>query len=462
MEKEETSSWADVHIVKDEAKAPIRIKDRLSYHIPELLLQKLQAQPQASTYWSYEWYENVEGKNVKVSYASTREVSEELAKRFLNEKVLGFDMEWKADWNKKRRNSRTLKEEISLIQVASAEEIGLFHIALHKGTRPAELLARSLRKIIESSSIIKTGVGIYSVDATRLRKFMGLKPQGILDLNNFHRIVENSSRTKIASLSNHSKVHLGFPLFKGNVRTSDWTKPLTPAQQSYAASDAYVGLVLYHVLDVKRLNMDPTPPHPELDKNSNPRYQAAELVPQLAQPAQAMSTLIVPQPDSPQQATRRRTNSRKIMVQYKETSNIPQMFPLDPSGAIESAPCRTALATPTPTLTQSVSLNNERRRLLANLHSLRYRLHKNTGIPFESIASDKTLQYIADQRPASVGALCRIPGAGKMYMTCQAQKVDLLGCIMTPPTSVSFDSSLSCTNAKSMEATQRQPLARTP
>jgi hypothetical protein len=453
MKEKQPFSCTDVLISEDETKATIKIQDRLSYHIPEFLLQKLRARPKNSTYWSHEWYQNAQGKKVKVSYASTREASEELAKVFLNEKVLGFDMEWKADRNKKRRSSRTLKDEISLIQISSSEEIGLFHIALHEGSRPAQLLAPSLRRIIESSSIIKTGVGIYSADASRLRKFMGLKPQGILDLNFLHRLVDLSSRTRMTSLSDHAKIHLGFPLFKGDVRTSDWTKSLTSAQQNYAASDAYVGLVLYHVLDAKRLNMDPIPPHPELDKNL--RSQVAESVPN---PAQAVSTQTVVGPDPSPQVRMLQNSGERNVARYSKTYHNPPAPPSGPVTALEPDRAIAGLATPAPTLTQSIVLDNKGRRLLANLHSLRYRLQKSTGMLVGSIASDKTLQDIASQRPTTIAALCRIPGAGKLLMTCNDQKANLLDCIITPPTSISFDSSLSCANITAKEPLQLEHL----
>jgi hypothetical protein len=366
MMEDQSLSWTDVLIAEDEAKAPVRIQDRLPYQVPDFLLRKLHAQPKASTYWSYEWYQNSQGRKVKVSYASTREESEQLAQKFLNENVLGFDMEWKVDMNKRKRSQRTLKDEISLIQVSSAEEIGLFHIARHKGSRPAELIARSLRTIIESGTIIKTGVGIYSADAFRLRKFMDLKPQGILDLNHLHRIVDISDGGKKISLSNHAKIHLGFPLFKGDVRCSDWTKPLTTAQQNYAASDAYVGLVLYHVLDVKRLNMVPIPSHPEPDKN--PALRTFEPAP------------IVSAKSPPRQVSRSFASDVQNLVRHQETSDAPAAPPRPPV-VMEPPRFSMSLAIPAPTLTQSLALSNEERRLLANLHSLRFRLEKSTGQP---------------------------------------------------------------------------------
>ncbi|QDS76698.1 hypothetical protein FKW77_000737 [Venturia effusa] len=455
-------SWTDALIAEDEVSAPIRITDRLSHHIPGHKLRELQARPQASIYWSYEWYRNSAGKTVTLSYASTREQSEELAKRFLKEKVLGFDMEWKADFTKKRQNGgrkrkhpRTLKDEISLIQIASTDEIALFHIALHKGTRPVELVARSLREIIESDAIIKTGVGIYSADASRLRRFMKFQPRGMLDLNHLHRLVDISSGKKMIGLSEHARLYLGFPLFKGKVRTSDWTKPLTIDQQNYAASDAYVGLVLYHVLDVRRLNMDPIPPHPELDRNpnSNSKEPAGDAEPQVAKP--------LPRPQVPGQETKARIDSRANLVCATKAVNVSPV--LSPRRSIGSEPVLHVpeLATPAPTLLRASPLEIEERRLLATLHSLRFRLQRSTGVPLESIAGDDTLIQIGKHRPTSVPALCRIPGAGKLYQICKGQQINLLDCISSPPTSISFDSNLSLVKTVSATNLQSQSMFAT-
>ncbi|TID19923.1 3'-5' exonuclease [Venturia nashicola] len=451
-------SWNDALIAEDEVETPIRITDRLAYHIPGHKLQELQARPQATTYWSHKWYRDFNGKKVKISYASTREQSEELAKRFLKERVLGFDMEWKAGFTRKntkrgnkRKNSRTIKDEISLIQVASADEIGLFHIALHKGTRPVELIARSLREIIESNAIIKTGVGIYSADAARLQSHMKFQPRGMLDLNHLHRLVDISSGRRMLGLSEHARIYLGFPLFKGKVRTSDWTKPLTTAQQNYAASDAYVGLVLYHVLDVRRLNMDPIPPHPETDKNPSPKNPTGDAKPQ---PAQQTCPSIVSEPMPRAQVDRQRNVGR-------ESDTLASPFNLSPrhSTAIEPARCATVLPTPVTTLPQTPLPLNEERRLLANLHSLRFRLQRSTGFFLESIAGEETLIKIVKQRPETVPALCRVPGAGKLYQLCKTQNINLLDCITTPPKSISFDSSLSLVNLKAAKTLQPQASA---
>ena len=215
-------------------------------------------------YWSYESYHDTKTKvPVKVIYCCDIVSSERAASALLTERVLGFDMEWKSN------RASSPKDRVSLIQVACEDKIVLFHIARHSGTAVSELIAPSLRRLIEDSQITKTGVAISNADGRRLRQVFGLKPEGLFELSRLHRVVEYVNtkpelvNTKLIALSTLAHIHLGRPLFKGPVRTSDWRKPLTPAQIKYAASDAYVGFRLYHAMEAKRLKMEPKPSRPE-------------------------------------------------------------------------------------------------------------------------------------------------------------------------------------------------------
>ena len=72
-------------------------------------------------WWHYHLYQNSENQKPTVLYSATRDRSEEIAQLFLNEPVLGFDMEW--PW---QSNSTRLQEKIGLIQIANETNIGLF------------------------------------------------------------------------------------------------------------------------------------------------------------------------------------------------------------------------------------------------------------------------------------------------------------------------------------------------
>lgn len=75
-------------------------------------------------WWSHELYRGPENKPVKILYSKDKAQSETIAQQFLNEPVLGFDMEWPWDSHNKHR----LQDKIGLIQVACEDKIALFHI----------------------------------------------------------------------------------------------------------------------------------------------------------------------------------------------------------------------------------------------------------------------------------------------------------------------------------------------
>lgn len=256
MDNQQDSSSSEDLISENEAKIVPTIKDRKSFHIPCNERHQLDNRPEGIPSWSYEWYRHDDGGKIKVSYASNLKESEELARKFLHNKILGFDMEWVVEKGEGKWDfrQRLIQEKISLIQVASETEIVLFHTGLHKGNCTADLIAPSLRKIIESRSIIKTGLAIISADAFRLKHAFGLEPQGFVCLNDVHKSLKYCCLAfqgrRWVSLADLTKEHLKFPLKKGDVRTGQWQKPLDAEQRHYAASDAYVGLLLYHVFDV--------------------------------------------------------------------------------------------------------------------------------------------------------------------------------------------------------------------
>lgn len=140
--------------------------------------------------------------------------------------------------------------------------IAFFHIGAHERRTPDELLAPSLRTIIESPAFDKAGVGFRAADFRALHKFFGLKPQGAVDISHLRRPSARTT-TRIGALERLVRTHLGLPLDKGNgrVRTSNWSRGvLSGEQRAYAANDAYAGLMLYHYLDARRRAMDPAPP----------------------------------------------------------------------------------------------------------------------------------------------------------------------------------------------------------
>ncbi|KAH6882423.1 hypothetical protein BKA58DRAFT_425973 [Alternaria rosae] len=215
-------------------------------------------------WWSHRLYRGPEGKEVEVLYSKNKAQSEVYAKQFLEEPVIGFDMEW--PWNDWKRDD--LQNKIGLIQLASEDKIALFHIGLHPGKTSEDIIAPTLKRILEDPKIGKVGVNVLKADFSRLSRFFGLRPKGAVESSHLYRLVKFGPAkpelvsVKLVSLAHQVEEQLGLPLYKGDVRTSNWSKPLSKDQINYAAGDAYAGFMLYKCMNAKRLAMRPTPPLP--------------------------------------------------------------------------------------------------------------------------------------------------------------------------------------------------------
>jgi hypothetical protein len=87
---------------KDCAVDPSTAKDEASYIpmssfiIPPKVLEvkKALANDNPNKWWNHTLYVNSKGKGIDVHYCKTIEECEKVLQEFLNEKVVGFDMEW--------------------------------------------------------------------------------------------------------------------------------------------------------------------------------------------------------------------------------------------------------------------------------------------------------------------------------------------------------------------------------
>jgi ribonuclease D len=228
---------------------------QLSFHMP-MFADDATVRPE---YWSHSLYHGPSGQDVEVTYCQTLEESEAVAQRLLRYPVLGFDIEWKEG------GGIYIGENVSLIQLASENEIGLFHIALHPGSVCEDLVAPSLKSIIESPFVIKAGFRIAR-DGELIAQHLGVSPDGFLELDALAKTVEGPKKLRgMMSLSKLVELHLGgIPLYKDkSVRRSDWSQVINSKQKKYAAADAYAGLMLFHCLNHKRLDLSTTHPLPE-------------------------------------------------------------------------------------------------------------------------------------------------------------------------------------------------------
>ncbi|CAJ2508189.1 Uu.00g093750.m01.CDS01 [Anthostomella pinea] len=220
----------------------------------------------SESFWSYTQYrgkaDDGTEQKVKVHYCRSKHTMERVCQQyFIDEEVLGFDLEWVPDAMK----TQGLKKNISLIQLASPSRIGLFHVALFKDEE--EMVGPSFRAIMEDPGITKVGVAIKG-DCTRVRNFLDIHSRGLMELSHMYKLVTFSSQgqyqninKRLAPLALQVEQYLHLPLFKGtDVRSSDWSRPLNMDQVIYSASDAYAGLHLYATLEHHRKQLVPCPP----------------------------------------------------------------------------------------------------------------------------------------------------------------------------------------------------------
>ncbi|KAI1117287.1 ribonuclease H-like protein [Nemania sp. NC0429] len=242
----------------------------LEYRMVDDMFYAAKRSPPGSpeSYWSYTQYrrtaEDGSSDRVKVHYCCSTHTMERVCKEyFMNEKVLGFDLEWMTD----ARIRDGLRSNVSLIQLASPGRIGLFHVALFP--KKDDMVGPSFRSLMEDPNVTKLGVAIGG-DTTRLRRYLDIDSRGLMELSHLYRVVKYSRtgeyhniNKKLVPLATQIEEYLHLPLYKGqDVRLSNWYRRLDMDQVTYAASDAYAGLQLYATLEHHRQQMDPCPHHP--------------------------------------------------------------------------------------------------------------------------------------------------------------------------------------------------------
>lgn len=216
----------------------------LGFHIPKAKLQQaIDAEPTSvGAYWQYTLYQGPEGDKdkVKVHYCKSKDATERICQLFLDEEVIGFDIEWKMNASA----TDGVKKNVALVQVASEKRIALFHIARYPNAITVDdFVAPTFKRIMESPKISKVGVSIKG-DCTRLRKFMNIKSRGIFELSHLYKLVKFSSgdvkkiNKVMVNLAQQVQEHLQLPLWKGELRLSDWSQDLNYQQIQCKLSEA--------------------------------------------------------------------------------------------------------------------------------------------------------------------------------------------------------------------------------
>ncbi|KAF2125512.1 ribonuclease H-like protein [Dothidotthia symphoricarpi CBS 119687] len=356
-------------------------------------------------WWSHRLYRGPGNKEVQILYSRTKAQSEDIAQHFLNETVIGFDMEW--PWNDWKRDD--LQNKIGLIQIATQDKIALFHIGLHPGKTVDDIIAPSLKKLIQDPNIGKLGVGVLSADFSRLRRFFGLQPKGAVELSHLYRLIKYGAHkpeyvsTKMVSLANQVEDQLGYPLYKGDVRTSNWSKPLSQDQINYAAGDAYAGLMLYHCMNAKRLKMTPAPPLP-IHADIYQPFKFSKITPLRLQALEADGSFITS--DAFFKVPMKEEDIARLQMRKGRSTVVVT--------AVGSTVVRKKAETPKPK-TPAQPLDAISQGLYDELVIRRSALVETTKLPIHRIAVNAVLEGLARKRPLDKSALLNVKGIGKLH-----------------------------------------------
>ena len=147
----------------------------------------------------------------------------------LNEKIFGFDTETKPTFKKGDKN------DVSLIQLATENTAWIFSFN-HLKSMPT-----LLRKVLESKHILKIAQD-PAYDLKELKAKYHLQAGGFIDIHDIARKLNCPSR----NLQTLSALFLNHRISKA-AQTSNWKNdPLTQKQILYAATDAWVPLLVYN------------------------------------------------------------------------------------------------------------------------------------------------------------------------------------------------------------------------
>jgi hypothetical protein len=212
--------------------------------------------------FTIEDFQNAQGLPPWLYPCETLEQSEEVARLFFNEPVEGYDQEWIYPWP----SSPSLQEHVSVIQVATDEKVAIFHIGRNQGDTPSDLIAPSLRILIEDRAILKAGLAIMG-NFWRLHEHFGLQLRGALQLSYLQKLISQNrgydNKYVLGGLAKMVELNIrNYTLQKDSGMQENWLLPLNPLCRQYAAAYVYASIMLFHRLNAQRLDMTPCPPLP--------------------------------------------------------------------------------------------------------------------------------------------------------------------------------------------------------
>lgn len=166
-----------------------------------------------------------------ITIVDSLESCEEAVDTLYREKILGFDTEKKPTFKKGEYNPT------AMVQLSSMDEAYLFR--LNKIGYPKDLF-----DLMEDDSILKLGISIDD-DLKELRRLRSFKPSRFTDLNS----IAGEIGIKHIGVKKLAAICLEHRISKGQ-QTSNWEiEELSPSQQKYAATDAWICLRIYEELE---------------------------------------------------------------------------------------------------------------------------------------------------------------------------------------------------------------------
>lgn len=166
----------------------------------------------------------------KIEIVDSVERLNAVCKALSAESIIGFDTETRPSFK------AGVSNKIALMQLSTESHCYLIRL----NHMP---LARSLMEILQNEKIVKVGADVKN-DLSGLQKLRHFTPRGFVDLQS---IVGNYG-IEDKSLRKMSGIVLGKKVSKAQ-RLSNWeAKQLTPQQQMYAATDAWVCIEIYNKL----------------------------------------------------------------------------------------------------------------------------------------------------------------------------------------------------------------------
>lgn len=163
----------------------------------------------------------------RIEILNTLEEMAAAVEQLQHETILGFDTETRPTFKKGDYYPP------ALIQLGTPDCVYLFRISLVKTLAP-------VRSILESTSILKTGVAIKD-DVKELRKMEDFQPGGFVEIADITLKLgyENRGLRALAGLLMNGRISKA-------AQVSNWARPeLDKKQIRYAATDAWISRELY-------------------------------------------------------------------------------------------------------------------------------------------------------------------------------------------------------------------------